>query len=206
MGENTNFPNALTVPIIIPANSQVDFPIIGNTVRCLESTAAFKVSFDNSSSGIELSAGLAYTCPSDTTFSRVTLKNETGSVNTVKVFIGFGRMDDSRLSVVGASVDVQNKSGTSLRVKDVYQYQNQQRTTVTTAAQNIGLASSSGLLVQNVGADVLKYALFGTVTVSNGFELYPGQTTEIKHVNQVSVICPTTTDIIWSYRSSPTWI
>lgn len=112
----SKFPTAFTKEFIIPASSETRVDVGGNTVRVISATAGFKISLEDQREEIEVEAGLKFRVDDGGKFNFLVLKNPTVAAITTKLFIGFGDMDDSRLTLTGGSIDVKNLAGTKLNV------------------------------------------------------------------------------------------
>ncbi|PZO86533.1 MAG: hypothetical protein DI626_06250, partial [Micavibrio aeruginosavorus] len=142
-----NIRGAQSSKYTIPAGGSIDIGATGEFVRCLEASAQFKLSV-NAASAFYFDRGLQYTTRSPDTFDQLTLINETAADITVVMVWGFGEVHDSRLSIVGGNLSVQNVAGQKLNVTD----------TDTQAA----------LAAVKVAADQIKAALQGDKTLRQG--------------------------------------
>lgn len=194
MSDNSLFPNAATVTVLIPANSSIPLYIGGSTIGVISTTAAFKCRMNNGTATIELDNGLTYECPDDIKFSLVELINETGAAITAKLFIGQGRIRDARLTIQNNSVlNVQNQAGTLLNVSDERTIQAQAAVTITTASTAIGTAvtSTTEWMLYNAGTVTAYIAFNGTATVASGWPLEPGEKMSIRSTAAPKAICST---------------
>lgn len=192
MSDNSLFPNAATVTVLIPANSSVPLYIGGSTIGVISTTAAFKCRMNNGTATIELDNGLTYECPDDIKFSLVELINETGGAITAKLFIGQGRIRDARLTIQNSSVlNIQNQVGTLLNVSDERTIQAQGAVTITTTSTAIGaaVASTTEWMLYNAGTVTAYIAFNSTATVANGWPLEPGEKMSIRSTAAPKAIC-----------------
>lgn len=194
MTDNSLFPNAATIPVIIPANSAIPLYVGGSTIGVLTTTGAFKCRMNSGTATIELDNGLTYECPDDIKFSLVELINETGAAITAKLFIGQGRIRDARLTIQNSSVlNVQNQVGTLLNVSDERTIQAQGAVTITTVSTAIGaaVASTTEWMLYNAGTVTAYIAFNGTATVASGWPLEPGEKMSIRSTAAPKAICST---------------
>lgn len=82
----------------IPAGVTIPIASKGEFVRCLESTADIKISF-NGGSKVIFGQGLGRFTNRGARYESFELHNDTGSDVTVKIVYGFGNVQDQRLSV-----------------------------------------------------------------------------------------------------------
>lgn len=88
--------------INVAAGGEQDFNVTGDLIMVIESTGELEVSFDGGAFTY-ITAGLAYPMRALETYSRITLRNKTGSVITGRVMLGMGKdARDSRLSLTGS--------------------------------------------------------------------------------------------------------
>lgn len=100
----------------IPANGQLNVPIGGEFVRCLEATDNFKIAV-NGGAKLYFASGMEYRPPNIDGFDSFTMYNETGTDIDVVMGWGAGDLNDNRLTASG-NLHVQNVVGEKLNVDD----------------------------------------------------------------------------------------
>lgn len=199
MSEQYNFPTAQSNDYLIPANSAIPVAIQGDSVRCIESTGTFFVQFNSSGSGVEFSKGLAYEAPDGLTFENLTLVNRTGLPITAKLFIGFGKVADSRFSLTGGVVEVKNETFGALRIKPTIDVVEQLIVTVNDVVGGVSLGvGSAGQMLYNNGNSVAWLRANGNPVAGQCIPLFPGQHFDNFYISPTKAICAAgeTTDIV----------
>lgn len=148
-------PTGKTFPVTIPATSEVPISYRGNHIRVIDTTGNFKVMFNGQSDDIELRSGLGYKLADGEFYDMVTFKNESGAAITVTVFLGYGDVQDSRLTInSGATINVQQAAGTTLVVENNVNAGQMAVTSVPTGVSTLVAISNgniNGFFLQNTG-------------------------------------------------------
>ena len=176
------FPSQRTVPVVIPANGETTLSISGSFVRCLSATGAFKLSADDSREYIDMEAGIASEAPDGYKFKELVFRNESGVAITAKVFVGTGRLHDSRLSLSAnaGSISVQNAANTKLLVQpNVSNYGSgvYALTNAATVKIHYYAAGVNGIIFQNTGNGDIYFANVNNIAtiMAQGIKLAPNE-------------------------------
>ena len=152
----------------IAAGAAVDIRARGNYVRCVEANADFELAIDGEIAGF-FAKGIGYQTIDGEEFREVRAINNSGAPLSLKISIGFGRIQDSRASFGGSLKlavpvtlqDVADKALVAGVVTQVVPQNTSRREVLIT-----NLASNSAII--RVGS--------ASVSGTRGTELTPGQT------------------------------
>lgn len=195
-----DFPTSITKDFIIPSNSEIEISIAGNFIRCLSSTAPFKLAAGDANSYVDISQGFACEAEDGYKFETVRLKNETGAAITATLFIGFGKFHDSRLTLTGgvlinssmaAPVFVKQTGSTFVAGADI---------TITAGGNYTGGGNTANRaqmyknLISNAGP-----VRIGTgANATTGIELMPGETIVLELTGNCIIHNPNASSVIIS--------
>lgn len=126
-----------------------------NFCRCLSATGDFKIAWSSNQADTDFSEGLQ--AKFDTVLPYVQLFNPSASPVTVKLGLGIGDFDDSRLTVAGA---IQTYSA---------QFASFSASTETIASGQATIQPAQKVIIQNTGANVMYIGGTGT----DGLKLQP---------------------------------
>lgn len=154
--------------------------VTGRQIVALEATGVFQISLDDDAL-VDFEKGLTFTVASvDPDFRNLRIKNNSGGVNTVKLRIGYGDVQDNRLAVSSA-IDV-SKGG---NFRDV--------SNIVVAATSVGVATGSAakrrVALTNTHTTITVWANEGSAAAV-GVPIPPGETRYFKTTASIGIYNP----------------
>ncbi len=174
-----NIRGAQTSDFTIPAGSRIDIPTAGEFVRCLASTAAFKLQV-NGGPVMYMQAGIQWRSEALTQYEQFSLINESGAAITVTMAWGYGEVSDNRLALPGSLVITSITNPVSIGgvvMESGGQNATYGAVSVGVAATLIFAADSTGTgwIIHNDAANTVYLGTDNAVTTANGLPVLAGE-------------------------------
>ena len=194
-GDHPQLTNAKIYTVTIAANQNVLLPAPNTHFFIISSTGPIAVMGDTFSQIDGLTTGQGM---NNLPFNKLTLIDQSGSANTVKILIAPGEFTNQ---IIAATVSLSSSTIQAMRQSGSF---SNGSFSVTTASQTL-VAANSGrqyLLVQNNDSAAIVYLAFGAIpaTAATGIKLSPGQSyiqENIVATNSVQIIgSAATTNVI----------